>query len=80
MGKWKVVGGSVGRWLAVLIKPSIFREQPVKQKATRPPPKNRRTLFAEYETKSDQVLSSSLHHQKKNHLSLMSKKRLKLKD
>ena len=39
--------------------PSIFREQPVKQKATRPTPKNRLTSFVESETESDEVLSSS---------------------
>ena len=39
--------------------PSIFREQPVKQKATRPPPKNRTSSFGESETESDQVLLSS---------------------
>ena len=49
-GKKKVKAGRV---------PSIFREQPVKQKATRPPPKNRPTSFDESETGSDQVLSSS---------------------
>ena len=38
--------------------PSIFIEQPVKQKATRPPSKNRPTFFVESETKSHQVLSS----------------------
>ena len=35
--------------------PSIFREQPVKQKATRPPPKNRPASFVELKTQSDQV-------------------------
>ena len=49
-GKRKVKAGRV---------PSIFREQPVKQKATRPPPKNRPASFVESETESDQVLSSS---------------------
>ena len=49
-GKRKVKAGRV---------PSIFREQPVKQKATRPPPKNRPSSFAESETESDQVLSLS---------------------
>ena len=49
-GKRKVKAGRV---------PSIFREQPVKQKATRPPPKNRPASFGESETESDQVLSSS---------------------
>ena len=49
-GKKKVKSGRV---------PSLFREQPVKQKATRPPPKNRLTSFAESETESDEVLSSS---------------------
>ena len=39
--------------------PSIFREQQVKQKATRPPPKNRLTFLFEFKTESDQVLSSS---------------------
>ena len=39
--------------------PSIFREQPVKQKAARPSPKNRSASFVESETDSDQVLSSS---------------------
>ena len=38
---------------------SIFREQPVKQKAPRPPPENRPTSFVESETKSDQVLLPS---------------------
>ena len=37
----------------------IFREQPVKQKAARPPPKNRPASFVESETESDQVSSSS---------------------
>ena len=49
-GKRKVKAGRV---------PSIFREQPVKQKATRPPPKNRPASFVESKTESDQVLSSS---------------------
>ena len=49
-GKRKVKAGRL---------PSIFREQPVKQKPTRPPPKNRPSSFAESETESDQVLSSS---------------------
>ena len=49
-GKRKVKAGRV---------PSIFREQPVKQKAARPPLKNWLTLFIESETKSDEVLSSS---------------------
>ena len=49
-GKKKVKAGRV---------PSIFREQPVKQKATRPPPKNRPTSLVESDTESDQVLSSS---------------------
>ena len=49
-GKSRVKAGRV---------PSIFREQPVKQKATRPPPKNRPASFVESETESDQVLSSS---------------------
>ena len=49
-GKKKIKSGRV---------PSFFREQPVKQKATRPPPKNRLTSFAESETESDEVLSSS---------------------
>ena len=35
--------------------PSIFRKQPVKQKATRPPPKNLLTSFVESETESDEV-------------------------
>ena len=49
-GKRKVKAGRV---------PSIFREQPVKQKTTTPPPKNRTASFVESETESDQVLSSS---------------------
>ena len=49
-GKRKVKAGRV---------PSIFREQPVKQKTATPPPKNRTTSFVESETESDQVLSSS---------------------
>ena len=49
-GKKKVKAGKV---------PSIFKEQPVKQKATRPPPKNRLTSFAKSETESDEILSSS---------------------
>ena len=49
-GKRKVKAGRI---------PSIFREQPVKQKATRPPPKNRTSSFGESETESDQVLLSS---------------------
>ena len=48
-GKKKVKAGKV---------PSIFREQPVKQKATRPPPNNRLASFVESETESDEVLSS----------------------
>ena len=60
--------------------PSIFREQPVKQKATRPPPKNRPASFVESKTESDKFSHHRRHHQKKNHLSVMSKKRLKLKD
>ena len=39
--------------------PSIFREQLVKQKATRPPPKNQLTSFVESKTDSDEILSSS---------------------
>ena len=39
--------------------PSIFRDQPVKQKATRPTPKNRITSFFESKTESDEVLSSA---------------------
>ena len=39
--------------------PSIFREEAVKQKATRPPPKNWLTSFVESETESDEVLPSS---------------------
>ena len=39
--------------------PSIFREQLVKQKATRPPPKNQLTSFVESKTESDEILSSS---------------------
>ena len=39
--------------------PSNFREQPIKQKATRPPTKNWPASFVESETESDQVLSSS---------------------
>ena len=50
-GKKKVKAGRI---------PLIFREQPVKQKATRPPPKNRLTSFVESESESDEVLSSSL--------------------
>ena len=34
--------------------PSIFRGQPVKQKATRPPPKNRAASFVESKKESDQ--------------------------
>ena len=49
-GKRKVKAGRV---------PSIFREQPVKQKTATPPPKNRTASFVESETESDQVLSSS---------------------
>ena len=49
-GKRKVKVGRV---------PSIIREQPVTQKAARPPPKNRPASFVESETESDQVLSSS---------------------
>ena len=49
-GKKKIKAGRV---------PSIFREQPVKQKATRPPLKNRLTSFVESETESDETLSSS---------------------
>ena len=49
-GKSKLKSGRV---------PSIFREQPVKQKTTAPPPKNRPASFVESETESDQVLSSS---------------------
>ena len=49
-GKKKVKAGRV---------PSIFREQAVKQTATRPPPKNRLTSVVECETESDEVLSSS---------------------
>ena len=49
-GKRKVKAGRV---------PSIFREQPVKQKAIRPPPKDRPASFIESETETDQVLSSS---------------------
>ena len=49
-GKRKVKAGRVS---------SIFREQPVKQKATRTPPKNRAASFVESETESDQALSSS---------------------
>ena len=49
-GKKKVTPGRV---------PSIFREQPLKQKATRPPPKNRITSFVESVTEPDEVLSSS---------------------
>ena len=48
-GKKKVKAGRV---------PSMFREQPVKPKATRPLPKNRSTSFVESELESDQVLSS----------------------
>ena len=40
-GKKKVKAGRV---------PSIFRGQPVKQKATRPPPNNRPASFVESET------------------------------
>ena len=39
--------------------PSIFRVQQVKQKPTRPPPKNRLTFLFEFKTESDQFLSSS---------------------
>ena len=39
--------------------PSIFREPPVKQKSTRPPPKNQLISFFESETESDEVFSSS---------------------
>ena len=49
-GKKKVKAGRV---------PSIFREQSVKQKATRPPPKNRLTSFVESETESDEILLPS---------------------
>ena len=49
-GKRKVKAGRVT---------SIFREQPVRQKATRPPPKNRPSSFVESEIESGQVLSSS---------------------
>ena len=70
-GKRKVTAGR---------DPSMFREQPVKQKATRPPPKNRPASSVESKTESDQVLSSSPPSSKKNRLSLLSKKRLKLKD
>ena len=49
-GKKKVKAGRV---------PSIFREQPVKQKATRPPSKNPLTSFVESKTESDEILSSS---------------------
>ena len=39
--------------------PSIFLEQPVKQKATGPSPNNRINSFVESETESDEVFSSS---------------------
>ena len=50
-GKNKVKTGRV---------PSIFREQPVKRKATRPPPMNELNSFVESETEwDDEVLISS---------------------
>ena len=71
-GKRKVKTGRV---------PLIFIEQPAKQKATRAPPKNRAASFVESEAESDQVLSlSSPSSENVMSLSLMLKKRLKLKD
>ena len=48
-GKKKVRAGRV---------PSISREQPVKQKATRPPPKNQLASFVKSETESSSLSSS----------------------
>ena len=48
--------GSVKKKVKPEKVPSIFREQSLKQKATRPPPKNR---VVESETNSDEALSSS---------------------
>ena len=55
-GKKKVKAGRV---------PSLFRKQPVKQKARRPPPKNRITSFVESKIESDEVLSSLLSSSEK---------------
>ena len=54
-GKKKVLLGRV---------PLIFREQPITQKATRPPPKNWLTSFVESEAESHEVLSSSSSSEK----------------
>ena len=48
-GKKKVRAGRV---------PSIFREQPVKQKATRPPPKNQLASFVKSKAESSSLSSS----------------------